>query len=157
RIAGFVYSYDKEGNKNFEQKLHDLGHSEAYQYDNTYRLIDYKVGDLVGSTVPAPVTQTAYNLDPVGNWNNKTTDGVTQLRSHNPVNELVKIDATDLHYDDNGNLIDDGTYTYNYDEENRLTCVSHAACEPDTAVGQYQYDALGRRVVKNANPGGTST
>src|SRR5262249_47279928 len=81
RIAGFVYSYDSEGNKNVEQKLNDAGHSEAYQYDGTYRLIDYKVGNLVGSTVPAPVTQTAYNLDPVGNWNSKTTDGVTQLRS----------------------------------------------------------------------------
>src|SRR5262249_59952848 len=119
RIAGFGYSYDNEGNKNFEDKRHDPGRSEAYKYDDAYRLIDYKVGALSGSTAPMPVTQTAYDLDPVGNWNSKTTDGITQLRMHDEVNELRKIDATDLQYDDNGNLINDGTYIYSYDEENR--------------------------------------
>jgi len=58
-IAGFSYAYDNEGNKQFEQKLQDTTHSEAYQYDTTYRLINYAVGTLVGSTVPVPSTQTS--------------------------------------------------------------------------------------------------
>ncbi|MDN3514597.1 MAG: hypothetical protein NG747_09365 [Candidatus Brocadia sp.] len=150
RIAGFGHEYDNEGNKRFEDKRHEPTRSEAYQYDGIYRLIDYKVGSLVGPTVPVPVTQTAYDLDPVGNWNSKTTDAVTQTRMHNKVNELTKIDATDILYDDNGNLINDGIYTYAYDEENRLT---HATRNSDAmVVGQYQYDALSRRVVKIADP-----
>jgi RHS repeat-associated protein len=154
RIASFVYDFDKEGNKKFEQKRHDPTHSERYQYDNIYRLTDYKVGPL--STPSPPVlTQTAYNLDPVGNWNSKTTDGVTQTRLHNEANELTGIDATNLTYDNNGNLQNDDAFTYAYDEENRLIRITRNS---DAAiVGQYQYDALGRRVKKIANPAGVPT
>jgi RHS repeat-associated protein len=152
-IAGFSYAYDNEGNKQFENKLQDGGHSEAYQYDNTYRLITYKVGALVGSTVPAPITQTSYSLDPVGNWNNKTTGGVTQNRVHNAVNELIQIDSTNLTYDSEGNLANDGQYTYLHDEENRLTMVTRNA--DSAVVGQYQYDAFGRRVQKTADASGS--
>jgi RHS repeat-associated protein len=156
-IAGFNYGYapDNEGNKQFEQKLHDPTHSECYGYDSIYRLISYQVGTLVGSCVNMASTQTAYNLDPVGNWNSKTTNGVTQNRMHDVVNELTKIDATSLTYDADGNLRNDGTYTSAYDEENRLTKVTR---DSDSAVvGQYQYDALSRRVQKVANPAGIST
>jgi RHS repeat-associated protein len=156
-IAGFNYGYapDNEGNKQFEQKLHDPTHSECYRYDSIYRLINYQVGTLVGSCVTMPSTQTAYNLDPVGNWNSKTTNGVTQNRTHDVVNELTKIDATSLTYDANGNSQNDGTYTYAYDEENRLTKVTRNS--DSAVVGQYQYDALSRRVQKIANPAGVST
>ena len=162
-VALFNYAYDDEGNKRFEEKFHDASRSEAYQYDATHRLIDYKVGTLVGSTVPVPATQTAYSLDPVGNWTSKTTNAVVQTRTHNEVDELTRIDSEpfrclDVHgnpvsicYDRNGNMVNDGTYTYNYDEENRLVQTIRTA---DSAiVGQYQYDALGRRVVKVASAG----
>ena len=152
RIVGFGYAYDKEGNKKFEEKRHDPSHSETYQYDSVYRLIDYRVGQLVGSTVPVPVTQTTYNLDPVGNWNSKTTDSVTETRTHNAVNEITSIDAVPIVHDDNGNLREDQFYNYDYDEENRLTQVTRKI--DDEVVGLYQYDALGRRVVRVANPFG---
>jgi RHS repeat-associated protein len=151
-IAGFAYAYDNEGNKQFEQKLQDTTHSEAYQYDNVNRLINYKVGTLVGSTVPVPSTQTAYNLDPVGNWNSKTTNAVVQNRTHNAVNELTQIDAAILTYDADGNLQTDPAFSYAYDEENRLTKVTRTS--DSAVVGQYQYDALSRRVQKIADPAG---
>jgi RHS repeat-associated protein len=152
-IAGSSYTYDNEGNRQIENKLQDTTHSEAYTYDSTYRLITYKVGTVVGSTVPAPSTQTAYSLDPVGNWNSKTTDAVTQNRTHNSTNELVQIDASSLTYDHNGNVISDGSNTYSYDEENRLTQLTRNS--DSAVVGQYQYDALGRRVQRIANPAGS--
>jgi len=73
-VADFGYGYDKEGNKQYEDKAHDPARSEAYAYDDLYRLIDYKVGALVGSTVPLPTTQTQYFLDKVGNWDQFATD-----------------------------------------------------------------------------------
>jgi RHS repeat-associated protein len=152
-FAGFNYSYDNEGNKKDEQKRQDTSHSEAYQYDATYRLIAYQIGALVGSSVPVPSTQTTYSLDPVGNWNSKTTDSITQTRAHNAVNELIKINATNLTYDANGNLLADGTYTYAYDEENRLTKLTRDS--DSVVVGQYEYDALSRRVQKIADASGT--
>jgi RHS repeat-associated protein len=155
RVVGFGYAYDKEGNKRFEEKRHDVTHSESYQYDNIYRLVDYKVGQLVGSTVPVPVTQTSYDLDPVGNWNSKTTDTVTETRTHNAVNEITSINATPITHDDNGNLQEDQNYRYVYDEENRLTSVTRRI--DNFVVGQYQYDALSRRIVRIANPFGVPT
>ena len=154
-IAGFGYSYDKEGNKQYEEKQHLLNRSEAYRYDDIYRLIDYKVGELVGSTVPIPLTQTQYNLDKLGNWDSKVMDGLTQNRTHNVVNELTKIYTVDLSYDGNGNLADDQTYSFSYDEENRLAGVTRKS--DSRLVGQYRYDALSRRIAKivDADPAGT--
>jgi RHS repeat-associated protein len=150
QLAEFLYTFDNEGNKRFEDKLHDTGHSEAYRYDATYRLIDYKVRPLRD---PANiVTQTSYMLDPVGNWTSKITDGVTEVRMYSKANELVRIDSVTLTNDDNGNLQQDAAYTYAYDEENRLISVTRNA---DSAIiGQYEYDAFGRRVKKIANPVG---
>ena len=53
-------------------------------------------------------------------------------------------------YDANGNLTCDGTFTYGYDAENRLTSASGAG---NTA--SYAYDAQGRRKLKTVN--GTTT
>jgi RHS repeat-associated protein len=151
-IAGFTYAYDNEGNRGFEGKTPDPLKSEKYQYDAIDRLIDFKVGDLSG--VPPPSTQTAYSLDPVGNWTSKTTNGVTQNRVHDVVNELTQIDATPISYDANGNPQADGTLTNAYDEENRLTMATRTF---DGAIWQYQYDALGRRVAKAPIPSTPAT
>src|SRR5574337_516917 len=154
RIAGFAHAYDNEGNKAFEQKQPDGGSSqtksEAYGYDAIYRLINYKVGTLVGSSVPVPTTQTQYSLDPVGNWDQKVKDGVPETRTHSSTNEITQINAQAITSDANGNTEDDGHYTYAYDEENRLTSVTRKT--DSRLVGQYQYDALSRRIDKIADP-----
>lgn len=174
-IAGFGHDYDHEGNKRLQENLLQTNPkqcdpsdpsydrtkcSEAYQYDDVYRLVGYKVGTLVGSTVPIPATQTQYDLDKLGNWKHKVKDGVTETRRHNAVNEITAIDTTppgtheEPAYDDNGNWINDNTldgrYRYGYDEENRLTDVIRKS--DGRPVGHYRYDALSRRVAKIANP-----
>ena len=154
-IAGFQYDYDKEGNKRYQQKLHNTTHSEAYQYDDLYRLIDYKVGSLVGASVPLPITQKQYTLDKLGNWDELTVNGNSQTRSHNTVNEITAIDGAPLSYDDNGNLTQDPLYQYNYDEENRLTQITRIT--DGHIIGQYHYDALSRRIIKIADLTGSPT
>ena len=150
-IVGFNYAFDNEGNKNYEQKLHENTHSEGYSYDNVYRLVNYQVGTLVGSTITMVITQTAYNLDPLANWKSKTTDMVTQTRTHSPSNEITKINSTPILSDFNGNTSDDGTNLYSYDEENRLVQVTAKATH--AVLGLYQYDALGRRISRVDNFG----
>jgi RHS repeat-associated protein len=157
-IAGFDYVYDNEGNEKCQVKLQDPSHSEAYGYDAIYRLTSFAVG--TGCTAEMPTTQTQYTLDPVGNWPEKVTNGVPETRTHNAVNEITTdtIDGsptTSLSYDNNGNLIADSNFTYAYDEENRLISVTQNATS--VVVGQYQYDALSRRVQKIANLSGTPT
>jgi RHS repeat-associated protein len=148
-LAAFRHEYDREGNKKNEEKLHQTGASEAYAYDSIYRLVDYKVGPLVAGTVPVPVTQTAYSLDAVGNWDSKTTDAVTQTRTHNAANEITQIDTQAINHDANGNLIQDANYDYSFDENNRLIQV---VSPQSIVVSQYSYDALGRRISKTVGP-----
>jgi len=148
-IAGFAHDFDNEGNKRFQQKLQSPNSSEAYQYDKVYRLIDFKVGSLVGSTVPVPITQTQYVLDGVGNWS-KIKDAVPEIRQFSVTNEITKIDVVTVLSDFNGNTSEDGQYRYVYDEENRLTSVTRKS--NNRVVGQYQYDALSRRIKKIADP-----
>lgn len=177
-IAGFVHSYDKEGNKSFSKKTHDTGKSEAYEYDDIYRLIDYKVGTLVGSTVPVPITQRSYDLDKVGNWDQFTVDAdgagpgvpVDYNNTPNQMNEYDEdgsedgipddfkddkatqiADGEDWIHDDNGNRTEDGKRLYVYDDENRLVQVTRKS---DLMVTGYRYDALGRRVVKTVDVSG---
>ncbi len=153
RVAGFDYGYDREGNRLFERKRHLTARSEAYSYDALYRLIDHRVGELSGSMVPVPSTQTAYSLDALGNWEEVIRDGVTENRTHNSVNELTAVDFATLAYDDNGNLVENDRFQFAYDEENRLTAVLRKA--DGRTVGQYRYDALGRRISKVADPATT--
>ena len=150
QIAGFGYAYDNEGNKLYEQKGHAPNDSEAYQYDSIDRLTRFKVGSLVGPEIPAPSSDTRYNLDPLGNWDVKITNGITETRSHNEANELIAINGAPISYDGKGNLTEDSQYQLTYDEENRLVKVTRKS--DNRVVGQYKYDALSRRVVKRANP-----
>jgi len=150
QILGFEYGFDNEGNRLYARKLHDTGNSEQYIYDAKYRLTQFRRGMLdSGGTVATPVTQTAYNLDALGNWTSKTTDGVTENRTHNNMNELAGIDGSPLTYDNNGNLIDDGTNAYEYEYENRLVRVIRQS--DSVVLGEYEYDALGRRVEEQAS------
>jgi RHS repeat-associated protein len=75
-IAHFTYHYDKEGNVDYEEKIHDPGNSEAYKYYDVYRLLEYKVGqlDLGSGDVPVPTYLRSYDLDKVGNWVQFTVD-----------------------------------------------------------------------------------
>jgi len=60
-------------------------------------------------------------------------------------------------YDGNGNLASDGTFSYCYDTESRLTSVLRAGtcASPTTTVASYAYDAQGRR--KSKTVGGVTT
>jgi RHS repeat-associated protein len=130
-------------------------------YDVVYRLVNYEAGMLASSPppdcpagpvgIPSPVTQTSYSLDKLGNWASKDTDGVIQTRTHGPSNEITSINGTSVVSDFDGNTTNYGFNSYQYDEENRL--IMAAAGPHNFTVGQYQYDAFGRRVSKIDNTG----
>jgi RHS repeat-associated protein len=147
-LQGVAHTHDLEGNKTSTTRLHDLSKSEAYGLDVVYRLTNFKLGSLVGQSIPAPAQEVSFNLDPVGNWNSVTKDSVTQNRSHNEVNEITTVNSTSLAHDDNGNLTDDGQHLLNWDEENRLLEVHRKS--DNALLVQNEYDALSRRVVKKS-------
>ena len=152
-IAGYAYAYDYEGNKVYETNQGAPSESETYSYDALYRLTNYDVGIMSGGIIPSPSIAESYNLDAVGNWTSFVSNSATQTRTHNAVNEITATNGGPLTYDANGNLTNDGQYTYAYDVENRVTAVTR---DSDSAVvGQYFYDARGCRVISIINPAGT--
>jgi len=153
RIAGFGYDYDREGNKRFEENRHLPSQSETYAYDAVYRLTRFESGALSGGAIPAPVTDRVWDLDPVGNWNSVLNNAVPEIRTHNAANEILTVNAAALAHDHDGNLQSDPAYAYAYDEENRLIQITRLA--DSVTVGQYWYDALGRRIQSMVNPDGS--
>lgn len=146
-VAQAIYSYNPQGFRT--SALTGDGNTTSWTY--------YTNGDLASITQPmAGSTTTSWNLTyngahqilseglsdnsfENGDTNPGNTYAVNVLNQYTTVNGVTQAD------DKNGNLISDGTWTYQYDEENRL----RQASGPGTA--QYDYDPLGRRRAKLAN------
>jgi RHS repeat-associated protein len=182
-MVGFTSAYDKSGNKFFERPLHAENRASLYDsYDSMNRLLDYQRGTLAsgGGSISTPIAlpgtnqEQAYNLDGLGNWSTTTItpeggSASTQSRTHNKLNEVTAYGvlpaSTAVLYDHgnnsgsgasrgNGNIVDDGIRTYAYDAFNRLTTVTNKSSSQ--TIGQYTYDAQGRRIQKIVSNGGLS-
>jgi len=132
-IAGFDYSYDRENNKLSERKLHQQGLAENYTYDSIYRLTNFSRDGEQPDT---------FQLDGVGNWFSRNGSA----NRVNTMNEYEMFAGVPQQYDENGNLIDDGTNRYDYDAFNRLVRVTRRA--DNSVIATYHYDAFGRRVER---------
>jgi len=105
--------------------------SFAYAYDLTNRLIGQSTTDNSWWSYPATASTVAYTA--------------------NNLDQYTAVGAVTPTYDGNGNLTFDGTFTYVYDAEGRLTAVTQGGA----TVASYAYDALGHRKSKTA--GSTTT
>ncbi len=85
-----------------------------------------------------------------GWWSYPSTASTISYTPNN-LNQYSAIGSVSPTYDGDGNLTYDGTFSYLYDAESRLTSVKQGT----TAVASYAYDAQGRR--KSKTVGSTST
>lgn len=91
-----------------------------------------------------------YAYDAVGN---RTSSQLSSSYSYQPFNRLTNTATASYGYDSNGNLISrtdaSGTWTYEYDSENRLK----KAAKPTGENVIYKYNALGQRTerIEGAN------
>ena len=83
------------------------------------------------------------SYDPAGNRESVINGGTTTYIP-NELNQYDTVDGVSYSYDDNGNLTSDGTNSYTYDAENRLTGVTNLSIT-------YSYDPLGRRISKTVD------
>jgi RHS repeat-associated protein len=79
-------------------------------------------------------------------WWSYPTTATNVSYTANALNQYTAVGAVTPTYDGNGNLTSDGTFTYGYDAENRLTSVSGSGL-----TASYAYDAQGRRKSKTVN------
>jgi RHS repeat-associated protein len=120
----------------------------TYSYDAFNRLSSSSCSASI-----CPGSQSAlgfqYKFDRFGNrWQQNLTAGSGAAPSYafDANNRLV---GSPFQYDAAGNLINDGSHTYAYDAENRVTSVGGGAAS-------YTYDAQGRRISKTTAGGATS-
>ena len=100
----------------------------AHGYDPTNRRISQTATDNSWWSYPAAIAgSTAYTA--------------------NNLNQYTAVGTAHPTYDGNGNLTNDGAFTYAYDAESRLTSVKQGA----TTIATYAYDAQGRRKRKTAS------
>jgi RHS repeat-associated protein len=101
-------------------------------------------------------------IDQTGLFTAPSAYGTVTITAASHANPQVQASATAVvsiagqgqpfQYDANGNLLADGTRTYEWDAENRLTAVSIG-----THRGEFGYDGLGRRVLITEKDNGTVT
>ena len=130
------YDYDQNGNITSLLDLIDSANSKSLDYDSLDRLVS-----ATGNHGPL-----IYTYDPVGNRTEGTEDtNTTNYNYANNSNRLLEIitdSTTTLEYDSNGNLINDGNRSYQYNAANRLTGVDQGT------TSSYLYNAIGQRVYK---------
>ena len=154
-LLAFEYGFDNEGNRLFTRRNNNLALSERYQYDANQRLTSFKRGVPDGlNNIITTSRQKDYTLDGLGNWTELIVDeDAPETRGTNSLNQYTDVGGVFYTYDSNGNLIDDGVFTYTYNFENKITKITRNS---DSAViAEYVYDALNRRVQKKV--GGTTT
>ena len=157
-IVGFEDGFDRMDNITSELKMHAPDTSDLLKYDSGYRLLEFDRGTLnpdgtaIDVPSPTPPSQSRWVLDGVGNWT--SVDG--EERQHSSFNEIIQMDdgATNVQSDPNGNVVDDGTFTYKWDSRDRLRSITRKSDGLPIAV--YSYDILGRRLRSVVTNSGAS-
>jgi RHS repeat-associated protein len=139
-LDGASYTYDASGNRTAKTDyLNSL--SSNYTYDALYQLTQVTQGSS---------TTESYSYDSVGN---RLSSSVVPVYSYNSANELTSTSQGSYTYDANGNTLSDGSKTYTWDAENRLSSVTL----PDSGgTASFRYDPFGRRIQKSSPLGTTN-
>lgn len=142
-IMSLAMTYDAIGNITQREDVLNADRTENYGYDAISQLISFKRGTAVDNS---------YQFDLLGNRVKVLQNGIATNYVSNNVNAYTTITGgvggdlqspLTLQYDDNGNLLNDDRHTYTYDWNNKQVGVDNGAVS-------VKYDALGRRIAKNA-------
>ncbi len=126
------YFYDGVGNVDSITDYMDPQNNCSMQYDSLDRL----------TVADGPWGAGAFTYDSMGNRTSKDINGQNISYTYGTSDNRLG----GFSYDANGNIIGDGTFTYTYDSENRLTEVTNGA-----DVITYGYDGDGRRISQTIN------
>ena len=126
------YSYDGVGNVDSIIDHIDSQSNSTMQYDSLDRL----------TVADGPWGAGSFTYDSIGNRTSKDINGQNITYTYGTSDNRL----SGFSYDANGNILDDGTFTYTYDSENRLIEVTNG-----TDVITYGYDGDGRRISQTIN------
>ncbi|MEK5389042.1 RHS repeat-associated core domain-containing protein [Margalitia sp. FSL K6-0131] len=142
-ILSESYDYDANGNRiaiHYPDKQ-----TVMYDYDGLNELTNVVLKD--GTTF-------TYGYDGFGNRTQVkkvTADGQTSIidAKYNSENEITQYGDESIKYDANGNRIEDGKYSYEWNEKDQLVSIIKKG--ENTPFVTYSYDEDGKRIQKNVN------
>ena len=137
QVMNLKMTYDAIGNIIQREDALNADRTETYGYDAISQLVSFKRGTVVDNS---------YQFDLLGNRVKVLQNGIATNYVSNNVNAYTSITgglSFTPQYDGNGNLLNDDRHTYAYDWNNKQVGV-------DDGVVTVKYDALGRRIAKNA-------
>ncbi len=148
-VFGLSFSYTQNGGNNGQitsiTDSVDSGRNAAYTFDALHRLT---AASTTGST-NYPAWGLSWTYDRFGNRTAQTATAGSPPANSTPVNsanQVTGIGSSSFTYDANGNLIQDDSYQYAYDAENRLVQVQ--VKNGGSVLATYGYDGGGNRCVK---------
>ena len=90
----------------------------------------------------------AYSFDPIGNRLTANLAGTSYNYTTNMLNQYTVVNSNQPTYDDDGNMLTNGSWTYTWNGENRMV----QAVNGNTKL-QFVYDYMGRRIEKKVFDG----
>ncbi|MDW2981379.1 MAG: hypothetical protein WBG81_09410 [Rhodanobacter sp.] len=140
------YAYDANGNITTVADLASGPRNKSFGYDALNRLTSANAAGLWGTQ--------SYTYDALNNLRTLQTGSQVSTYHYDASNKLASISngattLTSYLYDTRGNVTGKNTTTLVFDQKNQLTRV--------TGIGDYAYDAAGRRVMKTPTGGGAPT
>ena len=108
----------------------------SYEYDDLYRLTEANYDNGL---------YYHYAYDAVGNRLTETTQNSSTSYTYDIANRLTAVNGVTYTWDNNGNLLNDGTAAYTYDYNNKLVGLSQG-----TDVYQYAYNGFAKHSERAA-------
>ena len=143
-LSSFGYGVDALGRRT--NRL-DAGSQYAPLVTNLFRYNDRN--EVTNTLMTTNRAVWSYAYDPIGNRTQTTNSGGgTTNWTCNALNQYTNVGGTKLYYDADGNLTNDGYYSYVWDGENRLIEARKTTVAWGSPKLAMAYDWLGRRVKK---------
>jgi RHS repeat-associated protein len=108
----------------------------------------YDESDRVQTGQSSSGSHYGYTYDPADNITAFNNPSGSEGATYNDLNQIKSFGSTAYIYDANGNVLDDGVRTYQWDAENRLIEVAH---KTGPGITTFRYDGLGRRIAISYN------
>ena len=149
--AKSIFTFHDEEGRLLQRHDWPQGQHDHYEYDNAGRLTAVMQGKWQGNrgheehgfwTKP-PFGKTIFDYDDADNILSITKSRKQTTFTTNDANQVVTENNQSYSYDANGNLLDDGRFTYTWDAENRLLIATN---KTSGAISSFAYDGLSRRI-----------
>ena len=139
-ISKYGYSYDALGRRDDRAQSGSEIHTASID-DFSYNTRSEVTGS-TNSAETSVVWNPTYSFDKIGN-RESSTGAFAASYTANELNQYTAIDSTNPVHDADGNLTSDGSWTYTWNNENRL-----ASATDGTTTIDFTYDYQGRLVKK---------